>query len=291
MRYRLSRLLIFNEKRGDHVQVLSFLLLLLLLQGLCHNASYAQKKESIIEKQKYIIATWNIGHFSKGQKPYSTIDKSNYNTNLNELQKVLSDSIRADIICLNEYSEVFCIDGNNHKQLTKDLCFNNYDFSNIGPLLGYSCNTIFSNLKIKNIKMHLFETSKTVQSKMPRAANYYFLEGDLYLGDEKVTLVCAHTTSGAPALCQSQISEILNRYRNCERVVMCGDWNTQDFSLFKNSGYTLANNGSLKTFPDIDKSYALDNIMVKGLVISDVRMVKTDISDHYPIVCRISLNN
>ena len=276
------------EKVNFKILVVSFVF---LIGGVSLNVIFAGNAQNKERNRAYTIATWNIGHFSKGQKPYSTIDKSNFNTNLFELQKVLGDSIRADIICLNEFSEVFGTDGNNHKQLTKDLCFNNYGFSNIGPLLGYSCNTIFSNLKIKNIKMHLFEISKTVQSKMSRAANYYFLESDLYLDGEKVTLVCAHTTSGAPALCQSQISEILNRYRNCDRVIMCGDWNTQDFSLFTNSGYTLANNGSLKTFPDIDKSYALDNIVVKGLELLDVRMVKTTISDHYPLVCRISLNN
>lgn len=41
------------------------------------------------------------------------------------------------------------------------------------------------------------------------------------------------------------------------------------------------------TFPS--KRTSLDNIAVKGLEISDVRMVKTKLSDHYPLVCRISL--
>ena len=70
---------------------------------------------------------------------------------------------------------------------------------------------------------------------------------------------------------------------------MCGDWNTETYSSLKNAGYIFANDGSLKTFPS--KGYALDNIVVKGLEISDVRMIKTDLSDHYPLVCRISLKN
>ena len=70
-------------------------------------------------------------------------------------------------------------------------------------------------------------------------------------------------------------------------MIVCGDWNTEIYSLLKNAGYALANDGSLKTFPS--KGYALDNIAVKGLEISDVRMIKTDLSDHYPLVCRISL--
>jgi endonuclease/exonuclease/phosphatase family metal-dependent hydrolase len=258
-----------------------------LLSEACINTACAKKKGGFVRETGFVVATWNIGHFSNGQKPYSTIDNSNYKKNLIELQKVLKDSLKADIICLNEFSEVFGSDDSNHEQLTKDLFFNDYAFSKIGPLLGFSCNSIFSNIKVKNIKLHLFEISKTVQSNMPRAANYYFLEGDLYLDGKKVKLVCAHTTSSASALCQSQIAELLNKYRNCDKVIMCGDWNTQDFSLFKNSGYNLANDGSYKTYPS--KNYALDNIAVKGLEISDVRMVKTTVSDHYPLVCNISL--
>jgi endonuclease/exonuclease/phosphatase family metal-dependent hydrolase len=240
-----------------------------------------------MKKNCYTIATWNIGHFSQGEKPYPTINTSIYSTNYNELRRVLEDSIKADVFCLNEYSNIFFSDGGKDEGITKELFFGDYAFSKIGPLLGFSCNSIFSNIKIKNMKLHLFEISKTVQSNMPRAANYYFLEGNLYLDGEKVKLVCAHTTSSASALCQSQIAELLNKYRNCDKVIMCGDWNTQDFSLFKNSGYNLANDGSYKTYPS--KNYALDNIAVKGLEISDVKMVKTAVSDHYPLVCNILL--
>lgn len=240
-----------------------------------------------LDEDCYTIATWNIGHFSKGKKPYSTIDYTTYITNYNELKQVLEDSIRADVLCLNEYSEIFSLGSNKENRITKDLFFEGYAYSQIGPLWGYSCNSIYSNLRLKKIKLRKFEVSKTVAAKMPRAENYYYLEGDLYFNNTKVKLVCAHTTSSANAVCQSQISELLNRYRNEERVIMCGDWNTQDFSLFTNSGYTIGNNGSLKTFPE--KGYALDNIVVKGLKISNVRVVRTGLSDHFPLVCCISL--
>lgn len=240
-----------------------------------------------IEKKSYTIATWNIGHFSKGEKTCSTINSSTYRANYDELKKVLEDSINADVLCLNEYSEIFFSDRNKKDQITKDLFFGDYDYSEIGPLLGYSCNSIFSRLKLKRVKQRKFEISKTIAEKMPRAENYYYLESDLYIGNIKIKLVCAHTTSSANAVSQSQISELLNRYRDEERVIMCGDWNTQDFSLFKNGGYSIGNNGSLKTFPG--KAYALDNIVVKGLVISDVRIVRTNLSDHFPLVCSISL--
>ena len=261
---------------------------LIFIITLCMGYFVGPVKAEGMGNPEFVISTWNLGHFSKGKKTHSTIDESNYQTSYNELQRVLRDSINADIVCLNEYSEEFGTDGSRHKRLTKDLFFSSYTYSEIGPLLGFSCNSIFSHLKVKNTRLRLFEISKTVAVKMPRAENYYYLESDIYLNNIKVKLVCAHTTSSASALCQSQISELLNRYRKCERVIMCGDWNTEDFSLFKNSGYVLGNDGSLKTFPS--KKYALDNIAVKGLKISDVRVVRTDMSDHYPLVCRISLN-
>ena len=88
-------------------------------------------------------------------------------------------------------------------------------------------------------------------------------------------------------MCQEEISELINKYKDCDRVIMCGDWNTTDFSQFRKAGYSLANNGTLFTYPY--KSYPLDNIIVKGLRISDVKMIKTDLSDHYPLVCTVSV--
>lgn len=260
---------------------------LLLLWGSSHNTILAINTINKDSKCEYTIATWNLGHFSKGKKPYSTIDNHSFNSNYEEFQRILNDSIKADIVCVNEYSEVFCSEESKHDKLTRDLFFSDYDYFKIGPLLGYSCNSIFCNVKLESVKLRMFEISKMVVEKMPRAENYYYLEGYLYLNNIKVKLVCAHTTSSANAVCQSQIFELLTKCRNEERVIMCGDWNTLDFSLFENSGYILSNDGSLKTFPS--KGYALDNIVVKGLEISDVRMIKTDLSDHYPLVCRISL--
>lgn len=234
----------------------------------------------------FTICTWNLGHFSKGQKPNTVINAISFSSTLQEFLSVLNDSIRADVICFNEYNKTFGVDEFGQKRMTKDLALSKFGYLEIGPLLGFSCNAIFSKFVIRNVNLRRFEISETVAAMMPRAQNYYYLECDLYFNKERIKLICAHTTSSASAVCQSQISEILNRYKNNDKVIMCGDWNTQDYSLFKNSGYILGNNGSHKTYPN--KGYALDNIAVKGLRIADTRLIKTVISDHYPLVCRIS---
>lgn len=235
----------------------------------------------------FVLCTWNIGHFSKGKKPYSLIKGTNFRSTLNELQNFIETSACADVLCVNEYNEVFGVDENGQNRITKDLVFSKYKYAEIGPLMGFSSNAIFSNYKIKNLKLCKFMISETLSANLPRADNYYFLECDLVVDKVKIKLVCAHTISSASAASQSMISEILNRYRNNEKVILCGDWNTQDFFLFKNSGYIVGNDGSMKTYPS--KNYAFDNIAVKGLVMSEVKMIKIGISDHYPLVCRISL--
>lgn len=236
-------------------------------------------------KSSFIISTWNIGHFANGKKNHSLINPKNYQKKLGLYQRLLTDSIRADIVCINEYSKVFGIDNNQRERQTKRLLFDSYKSKKEGRLVGFSCNSIFSNIRIRNTKERLFRSSEPFIKETPRAANYYYLTSDLYVDGKRIKLVCAHTTSGAIKICRAQIKELIEEFAAYDRVIMCGDWNTTNFSQFKKAGYSLANNGSLITFPS--KSYALDNIAVKGFCIDDVRVIKTNLSDHYPLVCRL----
>lgn len=240
-------------------------------------------------KKEYVIATWNIGHFSLGKKPYSTIDRGTCLQSMKGFRSVLLDSVKADVICFNEYSKEFGKDEKGQMIDTEGILEGEYANRMIGPLLGYSCNGIFSKVKIKNAKRHEFEINKTVGGKMPRANKYYYVDCDLYLGKTKVKLICAHTINSATALCQSQIAELIVKYREFDRVIMCGDWNTTDFSLFVNSGYTLANDGSFLTYTGSTKHKPIDNIVVRGMKISDVRVISSSLSDHNPLVCKITI--
>jgi endonuclease/exonuclease/phosphatase (EEP) superfamily protein YafD len=122
--------------------------------------------------------------------------------------------------------------------------------------------------------------------ELPRAANYYYISGDLYYKRDVIKLVCAHTISRNNDLCQKMIVEIIDAYKDYDKVIMCGDWNSGNYKKFVNTGFSLANDGSYKTYPQ--GKYPLDNIIVKGLKIIDIRMIETDLSDHCPLVCKIS---
>lgn len=239
------------------------------------------------EKEEIVLATWNLGHFAKGKRSYSLVKSSELYDYSKKLRSIINDSIKPDVICFNEYSVVLGVDSSNINQLTKDVIFYNFKRGKEGKQVGYSCNAIFSNKRIKRFEECSFESSKPFLKELPRAAAYYYLSSDLYISGSKVKLVCVHTTSGAPKVCQAQIAELIEKFDKVDKVIMCGDWNTQSYTRFKKAGYQLANDGSYKTYPA--KEWPLDNIVAKGVKISDVHVVKTDLSDHYPLVCKISL--
>jgi len=239
------------------------------------------------DDKSVVISTWNIGHFANGKKNHSLISGKDYPLKVRRFHRVLNDSIGADILCLNEYSSVMGTDLFQKKRQTKKVLLNRYRTKKEGRLAGFSCNSIFSNLKLKNVKEYLFNSSQPFLEETPRAANYYYVCGDLYVNGVVVKLICAHTTSSAIKICRAQINELIQKFEKNERVIMCGDWNTTNFSQFKKAGYSMANDGTKITYPS--KSYALDNIVAKGVEITDVKVVKTDLSDHYPLVCRITI--
>lgn len=240
------------------------------------------------EKEKasgITVATWNIGHFSNGAKPYSVIKADSYDEKLASFKKILED-MDADLLFLNEYSEIFGVDKDNKKQKTKKVLFNNYRTKVFGNQVGFSCNAIFGDLVVTNIKCHEFRNTVAYVKELPRVANYYYISGNLFYKRNNIKIVCAHTISKNRELCQMMIAEIIDSYKDYDKVIICGDWNTGDYKKFVNAGFTSANDGSFKTYPQ--KNYPLDNIFVKGLKISNVRLVETDLSDHCPLVCEIS---
>ena len=247
----------------------------------------AQKSRGNKEKG-IVVATWNIGHFANGQEPNSLIGPEQYNSKLKAFRTMIYDSISADLVGICEYSSVFGKDKNGRDMLSSNILFNKYANKNEGAK-SWICNSFFYNIKLENIEKLFFNCSKTFVHKDPRVALFHYVSADTYIDGERVKVVLVHLVSSQPNLCQLQIEELINKYKIYNKVIMFGDWNTWNWTKFREEGFCLANDGSLITFPS--KKYALDNIIDKGLRISEVRVIKTDLSDHYPLVCRISLKD
>lgn len=236
------------------------------------------------------LATWNIGHFSMGSKPYSTIDSISVQLKSKEYKDFIDKTIRADIIGINEYSQLFYEDKT--KQIpTKSILFDKYRNQIEGPLILYTCNSVFSNVKLKKSKIVEFKCNRyfTKDLKISNRRSYY-IESEFSLCGEKVILVCVHVLFSRKypyEVQQNLIKELLDNYINCDKVILIGDFNTSDLRQFKKKGYVIANDGSIVTYPS--KKYALDNIVAKGINISNVYTIETELSDHYPLVCEVSI--
>ena len=264
----------------------SFLLILLSSLLLLSCPLYAKNPNEVI------LCTWNIGHFSNGAKSYSLIDVSKYKESLVDYYSFIYNEIMPDVITINEYNRVFCgEDNDNSPYKTSSLLFNGFKHNAIGPQCWGICNAVFSNLKMRKTRPIYFESQKNTDGDdVVKSRENYYYESDLYIQGKKVKLVLFHllfSNKVEEVYQQRQIQELIKRYSTTERVILCGDWNTETYTALMDAGYELANDGLLKTFPG--NAEALDNVAVKGLKIIDVRMIKTSLSDHYPLICRLSL--
>ena len=267
--------------------------LLLIMMGLVFSielpaqSHYRPIKERKAEKKEIVVATWNIGYFSNGVSGRSAIKKTDYKQKLKEYRSFIYDDLRPDIISINEYNRVFMgKDDEKNRYVTSSILFDQFEQKIVGPRKGIR-KALFSNRKLKNLQYVYFKGLERVTGEDSVS---YYISANITIGGKKVKLICVHllfSNKNPGVRQQRQIEELIKKYKRYDRVIMCGDWNTNNYSLLKKAGYTLANDGSLITYPS--KKTSLDNIAVKGVRLSDVRVIKTKLSDHYPIVCRITI--
>jgi len=248
--------------------------------------------------RSFNIATWNIGHFSNGKLKNSEIKDANYKEKSEEYRKYINE-LNADLICFNEYSELFTSSNATKKALFKtepQVCLE-------GAQYNYSCNAVFSGLPLKNVCVHAFECNKTAtitHTTAIKAPDYYYITGQLTVDGETVDLVFTHLAFDdnlePDTVCINQMNELISKFADSKHVVMMGDWNAYSYSYFdrfKDAGYTVGNtNGKIKTCTGSKTGgleWAVDNIIVKGLQISNFHSVDTKLSDHVAVVATISL--
>lgn len=243
-----------------------------------------------------IIAQWNIGHFSNGVSTKSKINGSNFEQKKTDFQALIS-SIPADVYCINEYSVEFGTDSLKEKHITEKLLFSEFPYLFIGHQRNYSCNAVFSKLnldEINELEYNCNQTAIITHSSAIKAKQYYFIESIIKYKDVEIKLVNTHLAfdKNNTEVALNQIRELIERYKDEEYVVLCGDWNTgaSSFKLFSEAGYQLGNHGVFGSFitRDVSKG-SMDNIIAKGLKIVDFRVVNSKLSDHKPVVAALIL--
>ncbi len=243
------------------------------------------------------IMQWNIGHFSMGKSTKSSVTDALFYVRRDSFQNVFLKE-DADIIALCEYSLFFTDTPNHPKCLTDTLLLNDYPFiylGNNGTQRNFCFNTLFSkNTLAGNMTIEFKSNKETIitSSKLLSATDYYYIRSTITLGAKTITLIATHLAFDLnnPEIVKNQIKELIEVLRDEEYVIICGDFNTDnnnDYQLFADAGYSLANDGSLATFPTNNPYKPLDNIIVKGLHVCNVHLTPTFLSDHFPIVCDV----
>ena len=240
------------------------------------------------------IATWNIGHFAMGNKSNSTIEDTQVAMKSADFLDYINNAVDADIMFLNEYSQKFT--KNNY--LAKNTIFSSYNkIVYEGPQRKYSCNAVYSRIEISQPEIHEFECNKTAGYISPHveSTDYYFVTTDLVINGKTVKLISVHLAfdgEGSENVVINQLNELIAYCEQFEHVVMLGDWNVNTFSefnVFTEAGYTLANTD--KNMPTYMSGSSLDNIVYKGVKVTDFTLAGTNLSDHYALYCTITVED
>ena len=274
--------------------------------------------------QKISFCFWNIGHFSLG-KYYDTFISdqkedldysnygnstpySNYSAQLKRWTQVLNEYF-PDIIMTCEYSSTFAHNKNGDVRAV-DVVFNKYAYYKIGNLpytSSYMRTAVFSNICLGEAKEVLYP--HTIQS------GRYYQVINTNIGGVPTKLVVTHLDFGATGqratYRSEQIQKLITDFSNETHIIICGDFNVSnanEYDVFAKAGYTMAVHGifgDIKTYPSsgtevwssngTKKFYtnpvsSLDNIIVKGFIMDNVRLVdKKELSDHCGVICDLQL--
>ena len=245
-------------------------------------------------RKGFTLAIWNIGNFSNGATSKSTIDIIKNPDVEQKYYHLINKELSPDVFVLNEYDPVFYKDREGKDVFTDTVLFDSYKYRFVGPNW-WKCNAIFSRFKIKNLEENnivcYFTAHKSIKDdvKVSKRKTYY-LETLVDVRGSCIKIVVVHidhSQTVSSVYQQAQIAELIEKYKDEKQLIICGDFNTHNLSRFQNAGYSIVNDGTFKTYPS--KGHAIDNVVYKGVKISNVHMQSTTLSDHNPLICKVTL--
>lgn len=234
---------------------------------------------------KFTVATWNIGHFSLGVSSVSKLPAAE-GDKWREAYRTFIDPVGARVMLVEEYSPYM----DTEKTLrTPETVFGGYQLALEGSSGGGGhVNSIFAN------DCTLTDSGVYAYNCHFQNTNFHYMLATI---DGLETLVIAtHLEPDWPKnhveMRSEQISQLLEAVGDFPRVIIGGDWNVDSVDEWKplaNAGFTLANDGSMKTWIAWNPKEAIDSIIVKGFAVSDMR-VHSDgrLSDHCMFSCSLT---
>ena len=251
-------------------------------------------------QQKIRYAHWNIGHFSYYDKTLggsdTTISAANSAAMAARYKKMIND-VSPDIFGIAEYNPTFDLAGN----LAKDVLFKWFKYQFIGSKYAYNCNSIFSNIKGSAISEVIYTSHSQTR---------YYKLAKVYLNGVEVYVVETHLdwNQGANLYNDNQVAQLINTFSSYDHVIISADFNVHtiaDYNAFVEAGFTIASGSYIDaptylryledSDPDNDGSLYLDNIIVKGFAVSNIKAWDESgwstggLSDHSIISCDLLL--
>lgn len=250
------------------------------------------------ESQKFMH--WNIGNFSQGKYPYSSISEANYKIKLDGFNNFINTYCKDCHYLLNEYNETFAkVDGKSIN--TASVLFDKRTDYKVFPRTtssGYNKLAFFWKKGMLGYQYGIFESLKGVKN-----ANGTIEYGVGYclsqyaIGVDTVFVMSLHAPNKIRNeeydVLYKEIIEICSGYDNC---VIVGDLNrkaSDRFTVLTDAGFKILNDKSV-TFPPTSR---LDWVLYrcKSVMLHDFKVYNEAVdcngdllSDHLPLSFTVS---
>ena len=268
--------------------------IILAIAVACVTAGCATKQ---VERAQFRFLHWSVSHFSDGTYSVASIPESKGPAMAAKYVKFLN-SVDADVIGITEYNENFTTNGS---MKSSTALFKGYEKS-VGPAKGDVCNAIF----------YKPGTATKIEEKDVFFENHfedtYYRAVKLNISGVPVWFVQTHLDSntylsGHRRDREEQMKKLIKDFGNEPHVVIAGDFRVgvrvpgkrcfpapEEYDVFEKAGYELANLFGTGTYPVDSPIQPLDNIILKGVGISEVRFIEADrLSDHLAISCLLTI--
>jgi hypothetical protein len=259
----------------------------------CAVAGCQSDQKTVVQEISFL--NWNVAHYCHGESQVSTIPEDKGREMLAKFSKVIGE-LNADVVGICEYSENFSTNGT--IKASRDL-FGKYG-KVVGPRQGNDRNAVFYRTGTK--------LADKIQGYANRIGCPYYTAVKLDIKGTPVwfvqTQLDSHTyIEGHKEDRRLQIEQLIRDFGSEPHVVISGDFNVgvrmpgldcfpapEEYDPFVAAGYMLANVNGTGTYPAKNPTQPLDNVIVKGLGLSDVRFIHAGgLSTHLALVCKLQI--
>lgn len=262
------------------------------------------KMKNTQQKIEYVchkFLHWNMGNFSNGQFPFSTITEDNYKVKKSGFKNFIKLYGHGCHLLLNEYNETFSkIDG--IPVQTDSLLFDGVKLLKNFPRStssGYNSLAACWNDGLLSYEYDVFNSLKGVKNKngtLEYGAGYCLSKYSI--GKTVFYVMSLHAPNEISKMendaLYTEILSICSDYENC---ILVGDFNRTipaNFKVLTDAGFTILNDSSV-TYPS--KGYILDWVLYKckDVTLSDFKVYKEAVdskgdllSDHLPLSFKVT---